>query len=281
MAKSAAKKAALLEQSPMRKLALLLEWDGTTYAGWQFQENALTIQATVEKALYKICGEEIRLSGCSRTDAGVHAWGHVSHFVTRCPIPVDRLPLALNALLPDSISCRSAAEVDADFHARFQTTGKQYSYYIYNSSMPSALYGRYAYHEARPLDLAAMRAAAKIIEGRHDFVCFMAAGGQVKTTVRTIYELRIEPKGKQLRFVVRGDGFLYNMVRIIAGTLLYVGLGKLSVADVEQILDCGRRSLAGKTLPACGLFLDEVYYKTPVFSDVIGGGENAFLLESS
>lgn len=280
MAKSASRKAALLESLPYRTIALLLEWDGTAYAGWQYQENAPSIQGKVEKALTKICGESIRLHGCSRTDAGVHAWGHVSHFKTRCTIPVDRLPVALNTLLPQDISCRDAAVVKDDFHARFQTIGKQYSYYIYNFSRPSALQQRYAYHEKRPLDLQAMMLAAQKIEGKHDFICFMAAGGQAKTTVRTIYSLKLEQTGKRLRFIVRGDGFLYNMVRIIAGTLLYVGLGKLSVADIEQILRSGQRSLAGKTLPACGLFLDEVTYPENLFGTA-GGEEHEFLLESN
>lgn len=256
------------KDKPLIRLALRTEWDGTGYAGWQFQDNARSLQECLEKALGKLYKGPIRVHGSSRTDAGVHAWGHVCHFDAPSGIPLDRLPLALNSLLPDDIAVQEAQQVAPDFHARFQARGKQYSYYIYRAENRSAFYSRYAYREIRPLDLDKMRSACRLLEGKHDFRGFMAAGGQVKTTVRTLYLVDLEEQGPLLRIRVRGDGFLYNMVRILAGTLLYVGLGKLSLAQLEEVLRVGDRSLAGKTLPACGLFLDEVYYEPNPFLSV-------------
>lgn len=264
-------------EKPRRRMALLLEWDGTAYAGWQWQANAISLQAVLQKALSKVCAEPIQVTGCSRTDAGVHARGHVSHFETGCQIPVEKLPVALNALLPDDVAVRAAEEVPLDFHARFQAIEKQYSYYIHRGPTRSALLGRYSYRESRALDLEAMREASAVLVGTHDFRCFMAAGGQVKTTVRSLYRVQVEERGDLLRFIVRGNGFLYNMVRIIAGTLLYVGLGKLTVANVEEILASGNRCLAGKTLPARGLFLDEVVYDPPRFAQWKGESHGAVL----
>lgn len=263
----------------MRTLSLVLSYKGTHYAGWQWQENALTIQQVVTQTLEKICGEKISLNGCSRTDAGVHAKRHISSFRTSCKIPVDKLPLALNALLPEDIVCLEAKEETEDFHARFDAKGKQYSYYIYVGDLKNPFTFEYAaeapFARKKSLNLESMRLAGKILEGKHDFKCFQAVGAQTKTTVRTLYAVEVdyvhhplieqekgcEEKTDYLRVRVRGDGFLYNMVRIIAGTLLYVGLGKLNLEQIRTMLEQKDRTLAGKTMQAKGLFLDEVYYE--------------------
>lgn len=243
------------------RFALLIEYDGTNFAGWQRQANAPSVQGALEEALSVMCKEKVTLIGCSRTDAGVHARMHVSHFEADCRVPVEKLPIALGTLLPEDIAVIEAAKVGREFHARFSPIGKQYSYYIWNNRRKSGLLHRYSVQEGRPLDLEAMREAAKLLLGKHDFRVFMAAGSSAKTTERTLYKLEVsgEPGGL-LRICVAGDGFLYNMVRIISGTLLYVGLGKLGPEDIGGMLEKGHRPLAGKTLPPQGLFLDEVYY---------------------
>lgn len=251
-----------------QRFALLLEYDGTAYAGWQRQANAPSVQGCVEEALSKMCKEKVTLIGCSRTDAGVHARAHVSHFEADCKVPPEKIPLALGTLLPPDISCLAAAKVGPDFHARFSPCGKQYSYYIWNNRRRSALLNRYTMQEGRSLDLEAMRAAAELIVGEHDFRCFMAAGSSAKTTVRTVYKLDITGEsGGLIRICIAGNGFLYNMVRIIAGTLVYVGLGKLSREDVARMMAEGKRPLAGKTLAPQGLFLDAVFYKNWPFAE--------------
>ncbi len=249
------------------RTALLLQFDGTSYAGWQRQANARSVQGTLEACLKKLCKEEITVIGCSRTDAGVHAKQHISHFDSSCTVPEEKLHLALGTLLPEDISVLDAKVVPADFHARFGTSGKQYSYYIWNDRKKSALLSRYSLHESRPLDLEAMRLAASYLVGKKDFRCFMATGSSAKTTVRTLYRVAVEEQGSLLRIVVSGDGFLYNMVRIISGTLLYIGLGKLAPEDVRHMLETGDRTLAGKTLAPQGLFLDEVYYPESPFAE--------------
>lgn len=255
-------------ENPLRRLALLMDWDGTDYSGWQVQANAKTIQGTLNQALSRVFGEPVQATGCSRTDAGVHACHHVSHVQTKCRIPVERIPVALNTLLPSDLAVRRAAEVDASFHARYGPISKQYSYWFYRGQLRNALVSRYTYQESRPLDLEAMRQVCCLLQGKHDFKAFQAAGAQTKTTVRTLFELRLEQQGELLRFVVRGDGFLYNMVRILAGTLLYVGLGKLEERAILAALESGQRSLVGKTLPARGLFLDRVFYPDDPFEAV-------------
>lgn len=255
------------QTNPLRRIAIRADWDGTAYAGWQCQQGVVTLQETLQRALEQILGEPISLTGCSRTDAGVHAHGHVSHFDTRGTIPVHKLPLALNALLPADIGVQAAVEVSPTFHARYQPVAKQYSYFIARSPYRSGLLQRYAYSESRFLDVPAMRAVAAVFVGTHDFRCCMAAGGQVRTTIRTLYDFSVLEEGPCLHFVVRGNGFLYNMVRILAGTLLYVGLHKLDRETVLYALETGDRTLLGKTLPARGLFLDRVEYDPDPFSN--------------
>ncbi len=248
-----------------RNIALLLEYDGTRYAGWQRQKNAVSVQEKLEHALTRVTGEPITVVGCSRTDAGVHAWGHVSNFTTASRIPVEKLPLAVQTALPRDIVVLGAATVPPDFNARFAAVGKRYIYQIWNHPRPSAIRGRFYLHEPRSLNCEAMRVAAAHLVGRHDFSSFMATGSTARTTVRTLSRVEVTATGPAVRIIVEGDGFLYNMVRIIAGTLLYVGLGKIAPVEIPAVVMSGERNRAGKTLPAKGLFLEAVQYDPPLF----------------
>ncbi|MCL4425811.1 MAG: tRNA pseudouridine(38-40) synthase TruA [Firmicutes bacterium] len=333
----------------MRYIKLVLQYDGTAYHGFQRQDPLPTIQSELERALEIIASERIRLVGAGRTDAGVHALGQVVSFRTASRIPTDRLPPALNSLLPPDIVMLEAAEVPPDFHARKSARSKTYRYLVYNWTLPSVFWGRYSHHVKEALSLAAMQEAARRLVGRHDFAAFRAAGSSVKTSERTIWGLEVlaqplpreagpwagypwnearfpavrpaghgdpdgheEPPGQKklddcdkrvgneepcgqtyssapvhspavsddaglaettspalsiapipqlLHFIVRADGFLYNMVRIVVGTLLDVGRGRLQPEDMEDILQSRDRSRAGATVPAQGLFLERVDYR--------------------
>ncbi len=244
-----------------RNLKLTLEYDGTDWHGWQVQDNAATIQGALEAALAKITNESIRVTGASRTDAGVHARGQACNFYTASRIPLERVPYALNANLPASIVVLTACEVPPEFHARYHATGKRYLYEISNRNMPSALRRHFSYHVAQPLDLGAMQLAANLLQGQHDFKAFQAAGSSVKTTVRHLHRLVVQEREAGRIFIwAEGDGFLYNMVRILVGTLLEVGLGRRVPAEMEAILASKDRSQAGPTAPAHGLCLEKVFY---------------------
>ena len=251
----------------MRNIRLTLEYDGTAYHGWQSQTNATTVQDTVTAAVNSLTGEHCSLTGSSRTDTGVHALGFVCNFLTASSIPADKFSFALNTLLPDDIVVKKSEEVSADFHSRFDASGKTYRYLICNSVFPSALLRHRAYHVYYPLEIDAMNRAAQHLTGTHDFYAFSASGGSVKTTVRTITKTEVRTAGRVLgqagrliEFTITGNGFLYNMVRIIAGTLIEVGFGKLKAEDVPAILESLDRRKAGRTAPAHGLYLVEVYY---------------------
>lgn len=251
-----------------QRVALLVQYKGSNYSGWQIQDNANTVEEELEKALSKLCQEKIKLTGCSRTDAGVHALAHVSHFDTSFKMPYVRMSLALKPLLPDDIAVLKSRAVSQDFNARFSTKGKQYSYYIYNSSKENVFIKPYVYEESRDLDLEAMQKACTYFIGEHDFRTFMATGSSAKTTVRTIYDLNIDyVRPGLLRLKIKGNAFLYNMVRIIAGTILYVGLGKIQLEDIPKIIASKDRTKAGKTLAAKGLFLDKVFYDDNPFAE--------------
>ncbi len=247
-----------------RSIALLTEYDGTRFIGWQSQREGRTVQGVLESALCALFEQPVRLAGCSRTDGGVHALGHVSHFHAAGTIPTDRIPLALNASLPDDISVRMAVDVPAEFHSRFDARAKRYSYRIWNARTRPAIARLTSCHEPRPLDLDAMRLAAAHLLGRHDFTSFKAAGSSTaKTTVRTMYDIQVmnHPSDPSITITVTGDGFLYNMVRILSGTLLYAGLGRIRPESVPDILAGRDRLKAGKTMPARGLTLEAVYYE--------------------
>ena len=246
----------------MPRIAFITEFDGTDFAGFQSQENARAVQDVIEKALEELYKEKIRLTGCSRTDAGVHAKCHLSHADVPFVIPEDKFPLAMNALLPDDVAVKKSFYVSDEFSARFDIKGKRYIYRIYSSPTRSPLLDRNAYYCPIKPDIAKMQAAAKYFAGEHDFAAFCATGGSQKTTVRRLFGVNVRETGEdpcQIEIEVSGEAFLYNMVRIIAGTLLYVGQGKIEPGEVENIITNCDRSMAGKTLPAKGLTLEEVY----------------------
>lgn len=246
----------------MPRIAFITEFDGTDFAGFQSQKNARAVQDVIEKALEELYKEKIRLTGCSRTDAGVHARCHLSHADVPFVIPEDRFPLAMNALLPEDVAVRKSFYVSDGFSARFDIKGKRYIYRIYSSPARSPLLDRCSYYCPVKPDIAKMQAASGYFAGEHDFTAFCASGGSQKTTVRRLFGVKVSGKGDdpfQIEIEVSGEAFLYNMVRIIAGTLLYVGQGKIAPDEVKDIIEKGDRKLAGKTLPAKGLTLEEVF----------------------
>lgn len=239
---------------------LKLQYDGTNYHGWQIQKNGVTIQQTLTDAVKSVTGEDAVIIGCGRTDAGVHALNYVCNFHTSSNIPIDRFPYALNSHLPDDIRVFDADAVSEDFNANGSAVKKRYIYRILNRDINDAFLGKYAWHCKMPLDIDAMRHAAEAFLGEHDFVGFASSGFSVKTTVRTIYSLDVLKTDDIITIDITGNGFLYNMVRIIAGTLVFVGSGKTDYRDMADIINSKCRERAGITAPANGLFLKEVYY---------------------
>lgn len=244
----------------MRNLKITVQYDGTKYCGWQKQPNSPGIQGEIEYAIYEITKEKVNITGSGRTDAGVHALGQVANFKTNSNIPASRIPDALNAKLPKDISIIDCEEVDEDFHSRYSAKGKIYRYLIYNKPYRSPLYKDTSYHIRYDLDIDKMRSEAKSLIGEHDFKGFMSSGSSVKDTVRTIYDISITEKEDLIVLEVEGNGFLYNMVRIISGTLVEVGLNNIEPEDIPKIIEAKNRQMAGKTLPPQGLFLMKVEY---------------------
>lgn len=244
----------------MRRIHLIVEYDGSEYAGWQRQSNAMTVQERLEQAIAKLTGEQICVSGASRTDAGVHALGQSAHFDTVSRIPADKFSYALNTILPPDIRVSRSEEVPPEFHSRFSGKGKRYRYLFYAAPHAGALNRRTHAHVIYPLDVERMRAEARALLGEHDFAAFAASGSVVKDTVRTIWRADLEQNGKEIRLFVEGNGFLYNMVRIIAGTLIGVGSGKLESGAFQRAIESGNRLDLGITAPAHGLTLMEVFY---------------------
>lgn len=249
-----------------RNIALLVEFDGTLLHGWQSQKTCRSVQVELEKAVLSVMGPSTRLNGCSRTDAGVHADGHVSNFSTNSEMPVEKIALALNSRLPEDVAVKAAAEVPASFHARHDAVAKTYLYRLWNLPSPPTLRRFDTCHVPRVLDLDRMNAAAKHLEGRHDFSTFMAAGSAAASPVRTLYKVEARREGPLVILEVRGDGFLYNMVRIVAGTLCSVGFGSLEPDAMPEILASRDRKRAGKTMPARGLSLVKVDYPETLFA---------------
>lgn len=244
------------------RVLLTCEYDGTDFVGFQHQENQRSVQDELSKALYAVFGEEIAVTGCSRTDSGVHARGHVSHCDVPIKIPEDRLPYAINSFLPSDLAVKKAMYVRDDFSARFDNNGKRYCYRIYKGAVRSPLISRYSYHAPYNLDISKMQKAATYFAGEHDFAAFCAVGGSQMTTVRKLnyVKVSVSPMNSDLiEIEVSGEAFLYNMVRIIAGTVFEVGIGKINPDDISDIISSCDRKRAGKTLPACGLTLEEVY----------------------
>lgn len=244
----------------MRNIKLTIEYDGTNYAGWQKQKNGITIQQKLEEAIELIINDKIKVIGSSRTDAGVHARGFVANFNTESKINVENFKDAINSKLPRDIVILSSEEVDMDFHSRYSSIGKKYSYTILNRHEPTALERNYVYHYKKQLDFQAMEEASVYFIGEHDFSAFKTAGSSVKTTVRNIKNAYLKKDEDKVIFYIEGDGFLYNMVRIMVGTLIDVGIHKLKPYEISNIIKSKDRTMAGKTAPASGLCLEVVYY---------------------
>ena len=245
----------------MRNIKLTIEYDGKDFNGWQKQPNKLNIQGTIEEAIKRITGEEIDLMASGRTDAGVHAFGQVANFKTNSNIPIEKIPIAINTNLKKSIRIVDAQEVDERFHSRLSCKRKTYRYVINCGKYESAIYRNLETYVPFKLDVKKMQEAAKYFEGEHDFKAFKASGTSSKSSVRTIYKANVIPQKNDRIFIeLTGNGFLYNMVRIIAGTLVEVGEGKIEPDRIPEIIDSKNRENAGKTLPAKGLFLLNVEY---------------------
>ncbi|MBQ3141518.1 MAG: tRNA pseudouridine(38-40) synthase TruA [Clostridia bacterium] len=244
----------------MRNFRVTIAYDGSNFGGWQRQKNSYAVQQAVEDTLKKILKKRHTVTGCSRTDAGVHANRFVFNFHTESGIPCKGLYCALNAILPEDVAVLQVEEVDLTFSARFNAVAKEYIYKFQNTAARNPFNCRYALHVDEPLDEKLMNAAAKDYIGRHDFAAFRASGFQTLTSERTIYDARVERFGDEVVFTVTGDGFLYNMVRIMAGTLYYIAIGKLAPDSIPGILASLDREKAGKTLPPHGLYLNKIYY---------------------
>lgn len=243
-----------------RRILLTVSYDGTAYAGWQWQVNAVSVQQRLEEALAKLIGAPVRVTGASRTDAGVHALGQRAHFDSASRIPPDKYPFALNTCLPPDIRVLEGREVPGSFHARFDARGKRYTYRIHNAPHASALYRNVTAHVPYRLDVERMHKALGALLGTHDFAAFEAAGGTAKTTVRTLTEASLTQEGPLLTLTVCGNAFLYNMVRIIAGTMLDIGMGRKPPDAFQEALETRNRLSLGITAPACGLELTKVFY---------------------
>ena len=244
----------------MRNIKLTIEYDGKEFNGWQKQPNKLNIQGNIEKVISEITKEEIELIGSGRTDAGVHAIGQVANFKTNSNIPIEKFAIAINSRLKKSIIIKKAEEVPERFHSRYNCKKKTYRYIINNSDMGSAIYRNLEYNIKMPLNLENMKKASKYFEGEHDFSAFKASGTSSKSSVRTIYSADVKKENERIIIELTGNGFLYNMVRIISGTLVEVGLGKIRPEEIKDIIDSKNRQMAGKTLPPYGLYLVEVNY---------------------
>lgn len=244
----------------MKNIALRLRYDGSRYHGWQVQKNAITVAQTMEEALAKVCGERVKLTGCGRTDAGVHALRYCANFHSDCTVPVDRMPLAVNSRLPDDIAVVDAVEVPDDFNAIGSCVKKEYVYKILNSRISDPfLADRVCFYPQR-LDISLMQAAARAFEGTHDFKAVRSEGTQTKTTVRTVYWCRAEKDGDLITVSICANGFLYNMCRAMVGTMVYASYGKLIPEEIPALLEKRDRRLTGPTMPPQGLYLNRVWY---------------------
>lgn len=244
----------------MRNIALFLKYDGSAYHGWQVQKNARTVAQTVEEAAAKIVGHRVHLTGCGRTDAGVHAHVYVANFRTAAAIPADRLPYALNTRLPADIVVYNAREIHEGFNAIGSCVRKEYTYQIYNSRMRDPFYVNRAWFYPKSLDLGILQEAAAQFVGTHDFAAVRSVGTEVKSTVRTVHYFQVERDGPLLLFRVCANGFLYNMARAMTGTAVYAAEGKFPPAEIRRILADGDRTAAGPTVPAGGLSMTQLWY---------------------
>ena len=244
----------------MKRVRLIIAYDGTNYCGWQTQPNGITVQGVLNDALSELLGEKIETIGASRTDAGVHALGNVAVFDTNTRIPGEKISYALNQRLPEDIRIQMSEEVEPDFHPRYCDSEKTYEYRILNRKFPVPTERLYSYFYHYKLDVEKMREATSYLIGRHDFASFCSAGSQVESTVRTVYSLSVNKRDDVISIRITGNGFLYNMVRIIVGTLIKVGLGVYPPEHVKEIIEAKDRYVAGPKAPACGLTLVGIEY---------------------
>ncbi len=244
----------------MRNIAIVLTYEGTSYHGWQIQKNLATVQETMEKAISMVVGQSVHVTGCGRTDAGVHAKCYVANFRTTSTIPVERLPYALNTHLPADIVVRRAFEVGENFNAIGSCARKEYTYIIYNSRVRDPFFVNRAWFYPKHLDEKIMQAAADQFVGTHDFAAVRSVGTDVKSTVRTVYYYNVERQGDMIYLRVCANGFLYNMARAMAGTVVYAAEGKIKPEEIGAILDSGNRTAAGPTVPPGGLYMTRLWY---------------------
>lgn len=244
----------------MKNIKFIVEYDGTNFAGWQRQVSERTVEGVIEKALYKITGERIDLIGAGRTDAGVHATGQVANFFTKSTIPGEKYKYALRFILPSDVSIVESEEVDKDFHARFSATGKIYRYRIFTGRLPKALLRPYSFFFPFKIDYDLLENAAERFLGQHDFSSFMARGANTHNVFKSIRRFDIERDGDIVEFIIEGDNFLRNMVRIMVGTAVYIGAGRIPLERLDTLLEGGRRDLAGPTFGPEGLYLEKVLY---------------------
>jgi len=248
----------------MKNIAMKLTFVGTNYHGWQIQKTEKTIAGTLEAAIADLCGHEVKLVGCGRTDAGVHAKTYCANFKTNSTIPPEKLPLAVNALLPQDIVVEQATEVPENFNAILSCTKKQYTYRIYNSRIRNPFEANRAYFYPRPLDIEKIKQAAQHFVGMRDFAAVRSVGTETKTTIRTVFEYEVEQKSPIVEFRATADGFLYNMARAMVGTLIYVSEGKIKPDDLPKLLKQRDRRLTGPTVPPDGLCMTKIWYEGEV-----------------
>ena len=248
----------------MRNIALRLRYDGSRYHGWQVQKNDISVAQTLEEALSKVCGHPVRVVGCGRTDAGVHALRYCANFKTDCRIPTDRIPLAVNARLPGDIAVVAAVDAPDSFNAISSCIKKEYIYKIHNSNIRDPFWEKRVCFYPQHLDIELMQRAAKAFEGTHDFMAVRSVGTETKTTIRTVHWCRAEKDGDMITVAICANGFLYNMCRAMVGTMVYASYGKLVPEEIPLLLEKRDRRLTGPTMPPQGLYLNRVWYEGDV-----------------
>ena len=250
----------------MKNIALRLRYDGSRYHGWQVQKNEISVCQTMQEAMEKVLGHPVKLTGCGRTDAGVHALRYCANFKTDCRIPMDKLPLAINSRLPGDIAVEAAVEAPDDFNAIGSCIKKEYIYKILNSNIRDPFMEKRVCFYPQHLDMELMQAAGRAFEGTHDFRAVRSVGTETKTTVRTVHWCKAEKEGDIITISICANGFLYNMCRAMVGTMVYASYGKLIPEEIPMLLEKGDRRLTGPTMPPQGLYMNRIWYDEPVAS---------------
>lgn len=248
----------------MKNIALRLRYDGSRYHGWQVQKNEISVCQTMQEAMEKVCGHPVKLTGCGRTDAGVHALRYCANFKSDCRIPMDKLPLAINSRLPGDIAVEAAVEAPEDFNAIGSCIKKEYIYKILNSNIRDPFLEKRVCFYPQSLDMELMKAAGKAFEGTHDFRAVRSVGTETKTTVRTVHWCKAEKEGDLITISICANGFLYNMCRAMVGTMVYASYGKWQPEEIPMLLEKGDRRLTGPTMPPQGLYMNRIWYDEPV-----------------